>query len=107
MRGRPSRSSSMSKLPVLRDYSRSLAVVMGTWNYAYLRPVPAAEHSMRRMERLLTGPLCGWPQDRLQVLGNVSSPGDLSTFVVMPLRYPRPGGWRGFLRVSAGRGDMA
>jgi hypothetical protein len=30
-----------------------------------------------------------------------------STFVVMPLRCPRPGGWRGFLRVSAGRGDMA
>jgi hypothetical protein len=32
---------------------------------------------------------------------------EASTFVVMPLRYPRPGGWRGFLRVSAGRGDMA
>ncbi len=31
---------------------------------------------------------------------------DLSTFVAMPLRSPRPGGWRGFLRVLAGRGEM-
>jgi excisionase family DNA binding protein len=29
-----------------------------------------------------------------------------STFVAMPLRSPRPGGWRGFLRVLAGRGEM-
>ncbi len=29
-----------------------------------------------------------------------------STFVAMPLRSPRPGGWRGFLRALAGRDEM-
>ena len=61
----------------LRDYGRSLAVVMGTWDYTFLNPVPAAEHSLRRMEGLLAGRLCGWPRDRMLVLPNVPSPGDL------------------------------
>lgn len=29
-----------------------------------------------------------------------------STFAVMPLLFPRPGGWRGFPGVSAGQGEM-
>jgi hypothetical protein len=29
-----------------------------------------------------------------------------STFAVMPLGFPRPGGWPGFLRVSAGQDEM-
>jgi hypothetical protein len=29
-----------------------------------------------------------------------------STFAVMPLRCPRPGGWRAFLGVSAGQGEL-
>jgi hypothetical protein len=61
----------------LRDYRRSFAVLMGTWDYEFLGRVPAAEHSLRRMERLLTGPLCGWPQERMLVLPNVPSLGDL------------------------------
>jgi Caspase domain len=67
----------MSDQPPLRDYARSLAVVMGTWDYAFLAPVPAAEHSLRRMQRLLSGPLCGWPQDRLLTLENEPDAGTL------------------------------
>jgi WD40 repeat protein len=67
----------MSEWPPLRDYSRSLAVLVGTWDYEFMDRIPAAEHSLRRMEQLLTGPLCGWPQDRLLVLANEPGPGDL------------------------------
>ena len=58
----------MSERPPLRDYGRSFAVLMGTWDYAFLNRVPAAKHSLRRMAGLLSGPLCGWPQDRLLIL---------------------------------------
>ena len=67
----------MSDRSPLRDYGRSLAVLMGTWDYKFLDRVPAAGHSLRRMESLLRGPLCGWPQARMLVLPNVPSPGDL------------------------------
>jgi hypothetical protein len=52
-------------------------VLIGTSDYAFLRPVPAAGHSLRRMAALLSGPLCGWPRERLIVHPNVPSPGDL------------------------------
>ena len=61
----------------LRDYSQSLAVVMGTWDFTNMPPIPAAENSLNRMISLLTGPLCGWPRDRLLVLANEPSPGYL------------------------------
>ncbi|MDG9703004.1 caspase family protein [Streptomyces sp. DH37] len=61
----------------LRDYTRSRAVLLGTWDYLHLPPVPAAQHSIARMTALLTGPLCGWPPHRLTVLGNQSGPGEL------------------------------
>jgi hypothetical protein len=61
----------------LRDYSRSRAVLIANWKYAQLTPVAAVENSLDRMVRLLTGPLCGWPGDRLQVFANESGPGDL------------------------------
>jgi Caspase domain/WD domain, G-beta repeat len=64
-------------LPPLRDYSRSRAVVMGTSNYAFLTPIPAVEYSMRRMGRLLTGPLCGWPPDRVLCFQNEAGPGEI------------------------------
>jgi aerobic carbon-monoxide dehydrogenase large subunit len=67
----------MADQPPLRDYSRSRAVVMGTWSYTFLTPVPPAENSMRRIIGMLTGPLCGWPRERLLVLGDERSPGDL------------------------------
>jgi hypothetical protein len=68
----------MPDWPPLRDYSGSRAVVMGTWDYTYLRPVPAAGHSLERMVDLLTGPLCGWPRDKLFAFSNERSPGDLA-----------------------------
>lgn len=67
----------MADWPPLHDYSRSRAVLMGTWDYAFLDPVPAAENSLRRMTGLLSGPLCGWPRDRLLLVENEHSPGDL------------------------------
>ncbi|HLK01878.1 MAG TPA: PASTA domain-containing protein [Streptosporangiaceae bacterium] len=67
----------MTEQPPLRDYGRSLAVVMGAWDYKYLVPVQAAKHSFRRIERLLAGPLCGWPRNRMLLLPNVARPGDL------------------------------
>ena len=72
----------MTDWPSLRDYGNSLAVVMGTWDYEFLDRVPAAEHSLRRMGRLLTGPLCGWPRERMLVLPNMPSPGDLPDQII-------------------------
>lgn len=60
------------------DFSRSRAVLIGTWDYRHLRPVPAAKHSLNRMRALLTSPLCGpWPQERISVVGNRKALGDL------------------------------
>ena len=51
---------------------------MGTWDYDYLSPVAAANHSLARMTALLEGPLCCWPEDRLTVLHNELVPGDIA-----------------------------
>lgn len=69
----------MSEFPPLHDYSRSRAVVMGTWDYQAkgLLSLPAARRSLDRMVGLLTGPLCGWPEDRVTVLRNRDRPGDI------------------------------
>lgn len=50
---------------------------MGTWDFANMPPIPAAKNSLDRMVSLLTGPLCGWPRDRLFVIENEPGPGDL------------------------------
>lgn len=67
----------MADRPPLHDYSRSRAVLVGTWDYSFLEPIPAAENSLRRMEALLTGPLCGWPRERLLVVKNERDPSRL------------------------------
>lgn len=64
------------------DYGRSAAVVIGTANYTYLPPVPAVANSLNRMRGLLTGPLCGWPQDRVCALVDESVPGSLPDLLV-------------------------
>ena len=61
----------------LHDYSHSRAVVVGTWDYDFLPPVPAARNSLDRIVSLLTGPFCGWPQNRLWVLAGGRDPGDI------------------------------
>jgi hypothetical protein len=60
------------------DFSRSRAVLIGTWEYRHLPPVPAAEHSLNRMTALLQSPLCGsWPDDRISVIANRETVGNL------------------------------
>ncbi|HEY1627941.1 MAG TPA: caspase family protein [Streptosporangiaceae bacterium] len=51
--------------------------MIGNWDYTFLEPVPAAANSLRRMEDLLTGPLCGWPPDRVTVIANEPGPGNI------------------------------
>jgi Bacterial Ig-like domain (group 2)/Caspase domain len=72
----------MSNWSPLHDYDRSRAVLMATWDYHHLEPVPATENSLRRMERMLTGPLCGWPEDRLVLIENEPHPGDLANRLI-------------------------
>jgi len=60
-----------------RDFVRSQAVLIGTWNYTYLTDVGAAEHSLNRMRSLLTSELCGWPPERVKDFSNPQKPGDL------------------------------
>lgn len=61
----------------LHDYSHSRAVVVGTWEYENLQPVPAVGNSLKRMVSMLAGPLCGWPEDRILVMTNERGPGDI------------------------------
>ncbi|MET8765643.1 caspase family protein [Streptomyces sp. NPDC004658] len=66
------------------DFSRSRAVLIGTWDYSNLGAVPAAEHSFDRMRDLLTSPLCGsWPQERVSVIGNRARLGELPHELVL------------------------
>jgi hypothetical protein len=61
----------------LRDYARSRAVLLGAWSYTNLPPVPAAGHSLARMVRLLIGPLCGWPAERVRMIPDATHRGTL------------------------------
>ncbi|THJ25822.1 caspase family protein, partial [Candidatus Frankia alpina] len=67
------------------DFPRSRAILLGTSTYAHLPAIPAALNSLRAMERLLTGPLCGWPADRVTVFADLRGPGELTA----PLRLVR------------------
>ncbi|GAA2056812.1 hypothetical protein GCM10009839_77570 [Catenulispora yoronensis] len=67
----------MSDSRPLRDYGRSRAVLVGAWDYANFPKVPAARNSLERMTSLLTGPLCGWPVERVETLSNLTRRGDL------------------------------
>ena len=67
----------MPEWPPLREYSGSRAVLMGTSEYSFLPGLPAALNSLERMAGLLTGPLCGWPVGRVDLLVNERGPGDL------------------------------
>jgi hypothetical protein len=68
----------MTDTDLLHDYANSRAVLIGTWDYKHLPSVdPAARNSLDRMEGLLTGPLCGWPKDRVALIRNRRNCGDL------------------------------
>ncbi|MDO0933617.1 PQQ-binding-like beta-propeller repeat protein [Streptomyces sp. DG2A-72] len=57
----------MSDASPLHDYSRSRAVLIGVSEYDHLPPARPAATSLKRMAGLLTGPLCDWPKERVQV----------------------------------------
>jgi hypothetical protein len=65
-----------------RDYSRSIAVLIGTSEYTNLPNVPAAANSLKRMQGLLASQLCGWPASRMKVIRNRRKPGDLPDLLV-------------------------
>jgi hypothetical protein len=72
----------MNDAPPLNDFSGSRAVLVGTWDYANLPKIDAAQHSLNRMKALLVGDLlvgdlCGWPASRVSVIRNRRKPGDL------------------------------
>ncbi|MDG4797898.1 caspase family protein [Micromonospora sp. WMMD1082] len=51
------------------DHRRSLAILVGTSSYTRGLPTfSAAVNSIGRLSDLLTGPLCGWPADRVVVI---------------------------------------
>jgi hypothetical protein len=60
---------------LLRDYEQSRAVLIGTWEYSNFDALPAARNSLRRMKDLLTGPWCGWPNELVISLENMSDSG--------------------------------
>ena len=57
----------MSDAGPLHDYSRSKAALIGVSDYDHLPSVKPAANSLKRLEGLLTSPLCGWPKDRVRV----------------------------------------
>lgn len=59
-----------------RDYSRSSAVLMGTWDYTDFDQVLAVKRSFHRMRDLLLDPVCGpWPEESLVAFENLSTLG--------------------------------
>lgn len=57
--------------PAGRDYSRSRAVLMGTWDYTDFESAPAVERSFNRMRGLLLDPVCGpWPEESIVPFDN-------------------------------------
>lgn len=88
-----------------RDLPRSRAVLIGTWDYQHLLPVPAARNSLVRMHALLTGELCGWPSDRVTVIGNRASPGDLHDQLIELFSDTDPDGVALFYYVGHGQPD--
>ncbi|MEV4752588.1 hypothetical protein ACIBF6_40675 [Streptosporangium amethystogenes] len=52
-------------------------MLIGVGTYTHLPPVKAALNSLARFTSVLTGPLCGWPADRISVISDVRQPGDL------------------------------
>jgi hypothetical protein len=56
------------------DFSRSRAILVGTARYTHGLPeMTAAHNSLGTMRDLLTGPLCGWPPDRVAVFEDNTS----------------------------------
>lgn len=77
----------MTRPMPLHDYAHSRAVLIGAWDYKNLPDVGRATYnSLARMQRVLSGPLCGWPTSDtgggLAVVGNPPRRGDLPNDLV-------------------------
>jgi hypothetical protein len=58
--------------------SSAILVGVSAYEYAEFPPVRAARNSLQAMRSMLADPaLCGWPPDRIQVIANPISAGDL------------------------------
>lgn len=88
-----------------RDLAWSRAVLIGTWDYEHLTDVPAARNSLARMRALLTGPLCGWPADRVTEIGNRWRPGGLHDELIELYSDVERGGVALFYYVGHGQPD--
>ncbi|MFD3983319.1 caspase family protein [Streptomyces griseus] len=75
--------------PANRDYSRSRAVLMGTWTYQdeCLDDVPAVKRSFDRMNGLLRDPVCGpWPDASLVTFANMATLGTIHRDLISTLK---------------------
>ncbi len=92
------------------DPPRTLSYRLGEWyarrHYGQtLLPGQAAGHNARVLRTMA---MAEWSLTRWHTVPDeLKQLAVISTFAVMPLRPPRLGGWRGFLRVLAGQGEMA
>ncbi|NUP77744.1 MAG: caspase family protein, partial [Nonomuraea sp.] len=59
-----------------RSESRAVLIGVGGYDDPEFPPVPAALNSLEAMRRVLTDPgLCGWPAERVTVLGDPRNAG--------------------------------
>ena len=74
------------------DLSRARAILIGNGSFRHpqISAVPA-EDCVAAVSELLTGPLCGWPAERITVLDDLATP-DQRIQLVPPLieGYLRP-----------------
>lgn len=67
-----------------RDLSRSRAILIGNAGYQHpeIPDLLAARGCVNAMKELLTGPLCGWPADRVTTLVDLDTSSELASRVV-------------------------
>jgi WD40 repeat protein len=73
----------------LPDLARSRAVLIGNGSYAehpLIPDLPGARACVQAMTALLTGPLCGWPAERITALVDLAVPSELAVRVVEAIR---------------------
>src|ERR1700722_13382448 len=66
-----------------RNLSRSRAILISNDVFTDgIKNLPAAAGCAPAMKALLTSELCGWPADRVEILGNVAAPSGLARRLV-------------------------
>jgi len=69
------------------DLSRARAILIGNGSFRHpqISAVPA-EDCVAAVSELLTGPLCGWPAERITVLDDLATPDQLARKVIAAIR---------------------